>query len=103
MHMLIFNPRALQMQKDAYDWYELQKEGLGELFLKELFEKYHKLEISDSLRKTGRKVSPIAAEKNSLTSLFLELLKRKFLCTRFSTQVVIPNTDLRTDSVYSCE
>ena len=43
--MLIFNPRALQMQKDAYDWYELQKEGLGELFLKELFEKYHKLEI----------------------------------------------------------
>ena len=32
------------MQKDAYDWYELQKDGLGELFLKELDENYDKLQ-----------------------------------------------------------
>lgn len=32
------------MQKDAYDWYELQKKGLGELFLEELDENYRKLQ-----------------------------------------------------------
>ena len=32
------------MQKDAYDWYEQQKNGLGELFLKELDENYGKLQ-----------------------------------------------------------
>ena len=44
MYQLIFKPRAIQMQKDAYDWYELQKDGLGELFLKELDENYDKLQ-----------------------------------------------------------
>ena len=44
MHTLIIKPHAVQMQKDAYDWYELQKKGLGELFIKTLDEHYNKLE-----------------------------------------------------------
>jgi plasmid stabilization system protein ParE len=32
------------MQKDAYDWYESQKVGLGELFLTELDRNYQRLQ-----------------------------------------------------------
>jgi hypothetical protein len=32
------------MTKEAFDWYELQKTGLGEEFLDELDKLYHKLE-----------------------------------------------------------
>ena len=45
MYTLVLKQRAIRMQKDAYDWYEMQKDGLGELFLKELDEHYRKLEI----------------------------------------------------------
>lgn len=45
MHQLVLKPRAIRMQKDAYDWYELQKDGLGELFLRELEEHYHKIQV----------------------------------------------------------
>jgi hypothetical protein len=31
------------MQKEAYEWYESQKVGLGELFLTELENKYNKI------------------------------------------------------------
>ena len=44
MHHLIFKPRAIQMQKDAFDWYQQQKEVLGELFLKELDTVYRKVQ-----------------------------------------------------------
>ena len=44
MYQLVLKPRAIQMQKDAYDWYESQKSGLGELFLKELDNNYLKLQ-----------------------------------------------------------
>ena len=43
MNTLTFKPRAIQMQKDAYDWYESRQKGLGELFLTELEENYQKL------------------------------------------------------------
>lgn len=36
MHPLILKPQAIQMAKDAYQWYEGQRQGLGELFLTEL-------------------------------------------------------------------
>jgi plasmid stabilization system protein ParE len=41
MYDLILKPRAIRMQKDAYDWYEQQIANLGELFLTELEECYH--------------------------------------------------------------
>jgi hypothetical protein len=44
MYNLVIKPRAILMTKDAYDWYEKQKAGLGEDFLKELDSVYHKLE-----------------------------------------------------------
>ena len=33
MYSLIIKPRAILMTKDAYEWYEEQKPGLGEEFL----------------------------------------------------------------------
>ena len=44
MHSLIIKPQAILMTKDAYDWYEEQKPGLGEEFLSELDSTYLKLE-----------------------------------------------------------
>jgi len=46
MYQVYLKPRAIKLQKDAYDWYELQQDGLGELFLKELDEHYGKLKYS---------------------------------------------------------
>lgn len=36
MYQLVIKPRAAAMMKEAYWWYEEQKEGLGEDFLTEL-------------------------------------------------------------------
>ena len=49
MYQLIIKPRAILMEKEAYDWYELQQAGLGEIFLKELDDKYQKIETSPTL------------------------------------------------------
>lgn len=43
MYSLIIKPRAILMTKDAYEWYEEQKPGLGEEFLDELDGIYNKL------------------------------------------------------------
>ena len=44
MHSLIIKHQAILMTKDAYEWYEEQKLGLGEEFLNELDSIYLKLE-----------------------------------------------------------
>ena len=44
MHQLIFKPRAIEMQAEAYKWYEAKRTGLGELFLQELEVNYGKLQ-----------------------------------------------------------
>ena len=36
MYQLILKPAAIQMAKDAYDWYEEQQNNLGEVFLSAL-------------------------------------------------------------------
>ena len=45
MYQLIIKPRAIEMAKDAYEWYEEQQIGLGDLFLKELDRCYDKIEV----------------------------------------------------------
>ena len=45
MHRLVIKPRAIGMAKNAYDWYEEQQPGLGDLFLHELQNCYDKVEI----------------------------------------------------------
>ena len=45
MYALIIKPRAILMIKEAYDWYELQKPGLGEEFLEELDSFYKRIEV----------------------------------------------------------
>ncbi len=44
MYPLIIKPRAIEMAKEAYEWYNEQQEGLGDLFLTELENCYDKLE-----------------------------------------------------------
>ncbi len=44
MPQLIIKPRAVKMAQEAYDWYEGQQEGLGELFFKELNRCFDKIE-----------------------------------------------------------
>jgi hypothetical protein len=44
MYQLIFKPRSIEMQKEAYQWYEQKQKGLGELFLTELEYHYAKLQ-----------------------------------------------------------
>ncbi len=44
MHILIIKPRAILTVKKAYDWYEEQSKGLGEIFLSELDVCYKKVE-----------------------------------------------------------
>jgi toxin ParE1/3/4 len=44
MYSLITRPRALAMIQKAYQWYEEQKQGLGEEFLAELQQYYRKLQ-----------------------------------------------------------
>jgi len=44
MYRLIVKPRAINMAKDAYQWYEEKQPGLGELFLSELKNCYEKIE-----------------------------------------------------------
>jgi hypothetical protein len=36
MHTLIIKSRAIGMAKEAYDWYEQQSRGLGDIYLYEL-------------------------------------------------------------------
>ncbi len=43
MYQLIIKSRAVLMQQEAYYWYEQQKQGLGERFINELEDKYHKI------------------------------------------------------------
>jgi len=45
MYALIIKSRAILMIKEAYDWYELQKPGLGEEFLEELDGFYQRIEV----------------------------------------------------------
>ena len=42
--LLVIKPRAIRMMQEAYQWYEEQKQGLGEDFLEELESYYIKLQ-----------------------------------------------------------
>ena len=44
MYSLIQKPRAVLMVKEAYNWYEEQKQGLGDEFIKELDSHFDKLQ-----------------------------------------------------------
>jgi plasmid stabilization system protein ParE len=44
MYTLKFKPRATKMVQEAYDWYQEQRDGLGELFLIELDKALDKIE-----------------------------------------------------------
>ena len=69
MYALIIKPRAIKMIKEAYDWYELQKPGLGEEFVEELDGFYQKIEvhpeyfgkIKKNLRQAALKTFPLCS------------------------------------------
>ena len=45
MHHLILKPNAIKMAKDAYDWYEVQQNDLGELFLASLNDCFTRIKL----------------------------------------------------------
>ena len=45
MFRLIIKERAAEMAKEAYEWYEMQKPGLGDAFLDELSHSFKKIEL----------------------------------------------------------
>jgi len=45
MYQLIIRPYAIEMTENAYQWYEEQQNGLGDLFLLELESCYDKIEV----------------------------------------------------------
>ena len=55
MHPLIIKPRAITMAKEAYEWYEQQSKGLGEIFLSELNNCYKKIEAQPALYSKTKK------------------------------------------------
>jgi len=60
MYQLIIKPRAILMAKEAYNWYEKQSNGLGEIFLSELESSYKKIEVQPTfyskIKKNFRKI-----------------------------------------------
>jgi hypothetical protein len=44
MYQLIVKPLAIEMAQEAYDWYNEQQPGLGDIFLQELEKGFDKLE-----------------------------------------------------------
>ena len=44
MYQLVIKPKAIEMAKEAYEWYNEQQTGLGDLFHQELESHYDKLE-----------------------------------------------------------
>lgn len=61
MFVIQIKPAAILMAKEAYNWYEEQKAGLGDLFLAELSRTYFKLEKSISLSKTKKQLPAFSA------------------------------------------
>jgi mRNA-degrading endonuclease RelE of RelBE toxin-antitoxin system len=55
MQPLIIKPRAIGMAKEAYDWYEQQSKGLGEIFLSELNTCYKKIEAQPAFYSKAKK------------------------------------------------
>ena len=45
MYQLVIKPKAIEMAKDAYDWYNEQQPGLGDRFLQELNAGFDRLEL----------------------------------------------------------
>jgi hypothetical protein len=60
MYQLVIKPKAIEMAKEAYEWYEEQQPGLGNLFLHELEGCYDKLEswpiIYNKIKKNYRQL-----------------------------------------------
>lgn len=60
MYQLVIKPKAIEMAKEAYEWYNEQQAGLGELFLEELESHYDKLEswptVYSKIKKDFRQV-----------------------------------------------
>jgi hypothetical protein len=67
MHHLILKPNAIQMAKDAYDWYEVQQNDLGELFLASLNDCLQELNYIPKQIVNSKKIIGKRELKNFLT------------------------------------
>lgn len=79
MFSLVIKPRAILMVKNAYDWYEKQKPGLGEDFLKDLDSLYHKLELTPEYYGKVKKNFRQAALKRFSYVIVYEIIKNEVI------------------------
>lgn len=78
MYQLIIKPHAVEMAMEAYDWYEEQQLGLGELFLAELDACYDKLETWPTAYAKIKRISGKLYLRLSLMWSSSKLLKTKW-------------------------
>jgi plasmid stabilization system protein ParE len=77
MYAISVKPGAEEDIDAAYNWYEDQKEGLGEEFLKELVEYYKKLEnLPTAFHKIKRNYRQVALKRFPYIIVF-EILKKE--------------------------
>jgi plasmid stabilization system protein ParE len=77
MYSLFLKPRAILMTKKAYDWYEEQKQGLGEAFLSELDTCYRKLASHpDHYGKIKKNIRQVAVKRVPFVVIY-EILKKE--------------------------
>ncbi len=77
MYQLIVKPRAILMTKDGYEWYEKQKQGLGEEFLAELDRSYTKIQSHPEYFSRVKKNFRQAALKRFPYVVVYELIRMK--------------------------
>ena len=75
MHPLLINPRAIGMMQDTYQWYEEQKQGLGEEFFAELDSYFTKLQSHPEYFSKIRKNFRQAALKRFPYVIVFEIIK----------------------------
>jgi hypothetical protein len=84
MYPLIIKPKAIEMAKDAYEWYNEQQEGLGDLFLTELESCYDKLESwPTAYNKIKRNYRQLVLHTFPYVIVF-EIIKRKLSSILYS-------------------
>ena len=79
MYSLLIKPRAILMTKDAYNWYEKQKPGLGEEFLNELDGFYKKIESHPEYFGRIKKNFRQAALKRFPFAIVYEIIKMEIV------------------------
>lgn len=77
MYQIILKPKAVAMTEQAYNWYETQRVGLGEIFLSALDVCYKKLQINPNVYRRVHKHYRQATLKKFPYVITYEIIKNE--------------------------